>query len=471
MMMNNKYKTLLGNSALFAIGNLGSKLISFLMLPLYTYQMTSGSFGQADLIQTTVSLLLPVVSLSIFDAILRFGMDRSNDRSEIFSNGVLVTLVSSVLVLILGGMAEFLGFKFALYLTIILIMQSIQSLFSQYSKAIGKVQIFAANGILMSLVTAFFNVLLLVVFHLGIRGYLLSIVFANLFSNIYLLFRIKLYNEFSVEKINFQKLKDMLRFSAPLIPNSVAWWITNTISRYFILFFINVKANGIFAVANKIPSLISVLDSIFYQSWQISAVKEYGSENKGQFYSDIFYMYSELLFLGVSGVLFILRPMMSILVSKEFDTAWKYVPFLLLTVVYSGFSGFLGQYYIAAKKTTGVFTTTVVGALLNVIFNFIFIPTLGLMGAGVSSALSFAILWLIRIRDTQKFVRTKFHIKNMIGNHIIIGLQILVMFSLNGSEMYVFNFLFLIISFVLNRKIVLSTIDMIVNLRPKHRIN
>lgn len=467
-MSNNKYKSLLNNSVLFAVGNLGSKLISFLMLPLYTYQLSSSAFGKADLVQTTVSLLLPVVSLSIFDAILRFGMDRDNDNSEIFTNGVMITIISSIIVFILGVTGELIGYSFSMYLTITLILQAIQSLYSQYIKAIGKVQIFAFNGILLSLLTAILNILLLVVMHLGINGYLLSIIIATLLSNVYLFFRVKLYNDFSLNKFNFNKLKEMLRFSVPLIPNSVAWWTTTTISRYFILFFINVTANGIFAVANRVPSLLSVLNSIFFQSWQMSAIQEYDSTDRGKFYSDIFFMYAELLFLGVSGILFILRPMMLILVSTEFRASWKYVPFLLITVLYSSFSGFLGQYYIAAKKTFGVFTTTVIGAVLNIIFNFIFIPTLGLMGAGISSALSFGILWLIRVKDTRKFVKTDLNVINILLNHIIIGLQISIMFTIAGLQMYIINFLLLCVSFFVNRYIVFSLYRACIKIVSRH---
>ena len=415
-----------------------------------------------------MSLLLPVVSLSIFDAILRFGMDRDNDNSEIFTNGVMITIISSIIVFILGVTGELIGYSFSMYLTITLILQAIQSLYSQYIKAIGKVQIFAFNGILLSLLTAILNILLLVVMHLGINGYLLSIIIATLLSNVYLFFRVKLYNDFSLNKFNFNKLKEMLRFSVPLIPNSVAWWTTTTISRYFILFFINVTANGIFAVANRIPSLLSVLNSIFFQSWQMSAIQEYDSTDRGKFYSDIFFMYAELLFLGVSGILFILRPMMLILVSTEFRASWKYVPFLLITVLYSSFSGFLGQYYIAAKKTFGVFTTTVIGAVLNIIFNFIFIPTLGLMGAGISSALSFGILWLIRVKDTRKFVKTDLNVINILLNHIIIGLQISIMFTIAGLQMYIINFLLLCVSFFVNRYIVFSLYRACIKIVSRH---
>ncbi|MCE2197920.1 hypothetical protein GPX82_02235 [Streptococcus thermophilus] len=73
----NKYKKLLSNSLVFTIGNLVSKLLVFLLVPLYTYAMTPQEYGMADLYQTTASILLPLITMNIFDATLRFAMEKS----------------------------------------------------------------------------------------------------------------------------------------------------------------------------------------------------------------------------------------------------------------------------------------------------------------------------------------------------------------------------------------------------------
>lgn len=453
---NSKYQRLAGNSLLFAVGNFGSKMITFIMLPLYTYKLSTGDFGVSDLILTTVSLLLPIVSLSVFDAVLRFTLEKNSNNKIIFSNSFIVSIIGAMLLSLCFPIISLLNINYGYYVILILIAQIFQSLFSQYAKAIDEIRLFAINGIILSFLTAGLNILFLVIFEFGIQGYLLSVLLANILSDVWLWTKLHLKKEIDLSLVKKKEIKVLLSYSLPLIPNSIAWWTTNAISRYFILYFVGTGANGIFAVANKIPSLLSVMNSIFFQAWQLSAIEEFDSEDKSDFYSNIFSLYSEFLFLGASIILLILRPIMSIMVSPEFESAWRYVPFLLLTVVYSSFSGFLGNYYAAAKKTSGVFTTTVIGAIINIIANFIFIPLLGLFGAGISSAISFLLTWIIRQQDTKKYVETKINIKNIVLNHTVIFGQIVALFLLNGFSLYIIEILFMCLSILVNRKVVKS---------------
>lgn len=454
MKQKSKYKKLAGNSLLFAVGNLGSKLISFFMLPLYTLKLSQGDFGISDLIITTVSLLLPIVSLSVFDSVLRFSIEPNSDKKTIFTNSMFISLLGSMILLLCIPVVYLLNIEYGIYIVLILINQLFQMLFSQYAKAIEKIRMFAVNGIIISFLTASLNLLFLVVFNFGIQGYLLSILLANVLSNMWFWAKLKLYQEIDFSRIDKKEMKRLLIYSVPLIPNSIAWWITNTISRYFILYFIGTTANGIFAVANKIPSLLSVLNTIFFQAWQLSAIEEFGSKDSSKFYSKIFSLYSQFLFLGTSVILFILKPMMNIIVSSKFQSSWEFVPFLLLTVVYSSFAGFLGNYYAAAKKTTGVFTTTVVAAFINILGNLIFIPLFGLMGAGISSSFSFLCLWIIRQRDTKKFVETRINFTNIVMNHVLIFFQMIILFTVTGKLMLIIEFLSVLGSLFVNKNVV-----------------
>lgn len=424
-----KYNKLVNNSVIFAIGSLGSKFVSFLMLPLYTYTLSTQDYGVTDLVQTTVSLLLPVLSLSIFDAVLRFIMDRSKRPEVILSCGFFLTVFSTALLVAISGVFHAkLASNHGFFLVVILIIQAFQNLISQYIKAIGHVKLYAVNGIVLTLLTAALNVWFLAGLRLGINGYFSAMILANLISVLYLSLIEKLHRQIKWRYFSWPQLKEMMAYSAPLIPNATAWWTTNTVSRYFILYFIGRAANGLFAVANKIPTILSVLNSIFFQAWQLSAIETYDQKDKDVFYKNIFVVYASCLFLGTSWLLVFLRPLIHLLVAQAYRSAWLYVPFLLMTVVYTSFAGFFGQYYIAAKKTFGVFTTTIVSAGLNLLGNFILIPWLGLNGAGLSSMLSFFVLWLIRYFDTKKFVTNRVDVFNILVNHVLIFTQILCLY-------------------------------------------
>lgn len=418
----NNYKKLINNSIIFAIGNMGSKVITFVMLPLYTYALSTEEYGTVDLLLTTISLLLPIVGLSVFESVLRFAMEKNRDPESVFSNSMYVTLLSSLLLLFTIPFAM----KFENWigiLPILLIIQLFQNLFSQYAKAINKINIFAMNGILLSFFTAGLNIIFLVPFKMGLHGYLLSLVFANIISTVYLSVRLDVPKIYNRKKVNSKDIIDQLRFCIPLIPNSIAWWLTTAVGRYFILIFIGMSANGIFAVSNKIPTLLVVFTSIFAQSWQISAIESYENEDGKEILNNVYNYYFFLLFLSSSFLILFIRPMMKILVSPEFFSSWKYVPFLLLSVIFSSISGFLGSQYIAMKDSVGVFKTTIIGAVLNVILNLVLIPIIGLQGVGVSSFLSFFIVWLIRHNRINKLYNLELNIFKLIVLIFLLVLQ------------------------------------------------
>ncbi|WP_125605049.1 lipopolysaccharide biosynthesis protein [Lapidilactobacillus bayanensis] len=425
---DNKYNKLLKNSAVFAIGNLGSKLIQVLLVPLYTYVLSTKDYGTVDLLTTTVNLLLPIICLSISDGILRFVMDPNEDNKTIYSNALLITCVGALIVLLIVPFFTIFNIKNVFLTALLLVFQSFQSLNQQFARAINKVKIFAFNGILTTLITAVCNILLLVIFRFGINGYLWSMIIASVVSNVFLFVKLRLNRYIVFQTIKLEKIKVLLIFCIPLIPNSLAWWISNASSRYFILLFVGVSANGLFAVANKIPSLLSTLNTIFFQSWQMSSIEEYNSSSKSIFYSTVFRFYSDFLFLGSSIILLFLRPFMRLFVSTSYYNSWKYVPFLLVAIIYSSFATFLGTNYVAAKQTAGAFTTTIVGAILNVVLNFILVKPFGLYGAGLSSAISYLVMWLVRVKDTQRFVVVTTPKQRIIVNQIIIISQILVLF-------------------------------------------
>lgn len=234
----NKYKKLIGNSAIFAVGNLGSKLILIFLVPLYTYYLTAVEYGTIDIITTTSSLLLPIISLSIFDAVLRFVMDKKYPNDVVFTNALIITILGSIIALLFYPIFMYFNVLSGLlgYMYTILIIQAFQTLLTQFIRAIGKIKVYALNGIIMTLVTAVFNIIFLVKYNMGINGYFLSIIIANLISILYLTLYTKILSYIRFDKINKKITVKMLVYCIPLIPNAFMWWTINASNRYFILF-------------------------------------------------------------------------------------------------------------------------------------------------------------------------------------------------------------------------------------------
>lgn len=452
----NNYKKLLGNSVIFAIGNLGSKLISIILVPLYTYYLTTSEYGMVDIVTTTSNMLLPIISCCIYDAVLRFVMDKNQDKDKVITNALLIVMIGLFILILLYPVLVFLGILEGLlkYMIVILALQAFQAIFSQFVRGIGEIKIYALNGIIMTIVTGIMNIILLINFNLGIDGYLLSIIIGNIASIIFLVFAAKIYKHINIQEYNKHLMKNMLVYSVPLIPNAFMWWIINASSRYFILFFVGAGANGLFAVANKIPSLLSILNTIFFQAWQLSAIEEYDSKNKSEFYSEVFNYFSMVMFIGASAIIVVLKYIINFSVSNDYFTAWKFVPFLLLGVIFSSFSGFLGTNYIAAKQTAGVFRTSVIGGAVNVLSNIIFVPLIGTNGAGVSTMISFFVIWTLRVYDTKRFINMKLDIKNIFMNLFIISIQIgILYFEIDIFSEFIIEFLLFLVLLLINKNL------------------
>lgn len=427
----NSYKKLLNNSFIFAVGNLGSKIVSFFLVPLYTYYLSSSEYGTVDLTITTVNMLLPVVSVSVFEAILRFIMDKDHDSEKTLSNSLAISLAGFFVISLSYPILRYfnvLGTDL-IFFYMILFVQIIGSIFANYARAIGKVKIFAVNGILLTFSTGVLNILFLAYYNLGIVGYYWALILAYGISAMYLVISTKAYKDIRFSHIDASIVKKILVFSVPMVPSTIMWWLINASSRYFIRAFVGVSANGLFAVASRIPSLLNIVNQVFNQAWQLSAVEEYNKNNKNDFYSNVFNTLSSLMLIASSFILIILKPLFEFLFSAEYFESWRIVPFLLLGAVFSSFSAFFGTTYFVAKQTKAMFKTSVYGGVLSFILNAAFIPTLGTIGAGISSMFSFLLMFLIRYFDTKKYIEIKINWFSLLANMIIISVQTGILFT------------------------------------------
>lgn len=315
----NRYKKLVSNSIIFTIGNFGSKIISFILVPLYTFYLSTSEFGTADLVMTTATMLLPLVSLSISQAVLRFAMDDSEPVDQVLTNALIVLLkglfVSSLILVIL--LFFNLPTNILVYTFATLGINAIQNVLAEYTRAIGKVKNYAVNGIVQTLVLGLSNIILIVKFNYGIDGYLVSILISSMISILYLSLRIRVWEHINYSHFDKTLTKRMLKFSIPLIPNNFMWWLINASNRYFIIFYRGVAENGLFSVANKVPSCCSSLQQFsanpgsFQQLMNINQVTGQNSTQKFTGFTSLPYWLGVRSCLLLSSLLcsnFLLRP-------------------------------------------------------------------------------------------------------------------------------------------------------------------
>ncbi len=418
-----KYKRLASNTLIFAIGTFSSKLLSFFLTRLYTEVLDKAQYGVTDLIQQSGNLLLPLVTLGITNAVVRFGLDNGVRKQDVFTTGVLSLLGGMVLLLAISpllGMIELLSEHIWL-LCLFVFMSSLRSLCAQFVRAQSRVKLFAIDGILSTATTIIFNLLYLVVFRWGVFGYIFSIVCSDALSVVFLFVVAKLHRYIRPRGLDVSQSKAMLLYSIPLIPNTVLWWITNVSDRYIVAAVCGEAANGMYAAAYKIPSLIMLASGIFMDAWQISAFTE--KEERDRFYSKVMSTYSSLLFVMASGVILCTRFVPHLLFAENYYEAWRYIPLLVVAMVFTCMVNFLGSIYMLEKKSARSLITAAISAAINVVLNIWWIPLFGVNGAAAATLVCYLVVFFVRLWDTRKYIRIHWNFVRLLLCTVILLVQ------------------------------------------------
>ena len=423
----NKYKKLLSDTLSITVGNFASKIIVFLMMPFYTMALNTSEYGITDLIYTTTNLLYPIFTLLMSEAVLRFALDKCCDKKHVFSTALKCHGVGFLLLILLSPLLRFLpqiyelrGVFLLYYFFIVL-----QIIVSQFAKSLSTKH-YAISGFLNTLVVVILNILFLKVFNLGVMGYLFAYIIGAAISTIYLALFLKLHRYISfrapVEKGLF---KQMTRYSVPMIPNSMCWWLNNSLDRYVLLAFYNVSIVGIYSAANKIPSLMTVFSSIFINAWQLSAIDDFGSEESKNFFGEIYRKYSSLIILLSSVIIFATKIISSILLNKRYWAAADFAQILVFAFIFQAMSAFLGTVFTSSKKTNTLFVSTLSGGLINLLLNIILIPYFSYYGAAIATAISYIIVWIIRYVKSMKIIKFKTNLKRDLLSYLLIMVEII----------------------------------------------
>ena len=405
--MNQRSKYLFKNVGVLTLSNIPSKILIFLLVPLYTSVLSTAEYGTYDLVVSTVSLLYPILTANIVDAVMRFLMDKDYSRKTIATIGIRIILIGIFIVgfaLIILNKWRLIESIYGLEIYIFLYYTTyvLNQFFIQFSKGVEHVTDMAIAGILGTLATVGANVLFLLVFKWGLKGFFVANILAQAIPILYYFFRLKFWEFLEYKKIDSTIRKDMLKYCVPLILATLGWWVNSASDKYVVTFFCGVAANGILSVAYKIPSIINTLQSIFIQAWQISAIKEYKEQDVARFYGQTFLSLNLFMAVACAVLILLSKPLAYLFYANEFYSAWQYVPFLMISSVFNSASGFLGPILAARKDSKAMAMSAVYGASINIVLNIILIYCMGVQGATIATAIASFTIYYVRkkaVRD------------------------------------------------------------------------
>lgn len=398
------------NVLLMTIGSIGTKVLAFLLVPLYTSVLSTQDYGVSDLIVTTISLLMPLFTATISESMLRFALEDNYDKKQIFTIGIIVNLIGFALLLCFSPLIFFVELLRPYYICFLVyyLVNSLYVSLSSYTRGIGKVTLFTVSGVCQTIALLVSNIIGLVVLHRGIEGYLFSYIFSNLFAIAVLIFGGKEFQYWiSPKKIDKSMVKTMLRYSVPMIPNSISWWVSNSSDKYILTAICGATVNGIYSVAYKIPTILSVFYNIILSAWRLSAVEDFGSEETSAFYSSVYRKMEGGLVLVSAGIILFNKLLSRLLYAKDFYSARFFVPVLVIAFLLHGLGEFYGSIYTSARQTGVLFYSSLTGAICNIILNIILIPQFGGLGAAIATLLSYGIILIFRAVHSRKIMKMK----------------------------------------------------------------
>ena len=420
-----KYKKLSKNTVIFAAANIGAKIINFLLVPLYTNVLSRAQYGTAELVLNCTNIIIPIASLSISDALLRFGLDKEIDENVVLKNSAIVLFFGSIICMAMTPIYSLysgIG-TWALWFSVLCVSQMIRNTLTLFAKTLQRNKLFAVDTVIYTFVLGISNIILLAILNAGVRGYFLSYILANLFSIVFLGVKEKVVYRIIISKYEKKVFSDMLKFCIPMIANALSWWIIHFSDRVMLEQMMTVEEVGLYSAAAKIPNIVSTFLAVFTQAWTISSVLEYDDERDEKFYSNVFSFYLFSLSTMCSAFLLIVKPFMQVYVGANFTASWIYVPLLIAATVFGAIATFVGPIYSAAKKNVAATLTTVFGGCVNLVFNFFLIKRYGIIGAVIATLIASMTMGIVRLYDSRRFFRFKINQRKLWVILIVIIIQ------------------------------------------------
>lgn len=410
-----KNKELIKNTIIILLGKFCTQFLSFFLLPLYTSILSANEYGIYDLIVTYVALFVPVISLQMEMAIFRELIDvRSNceKTSKIISSGIYSVVLQFIICLIGYYLISiFINIPYKNYIILNILAVMVSSVFMQIARGLGKNVEYSISSVIAGVSTILLNILFLVVLKFNVDGMIISAILSNIFAAIYIFISCKLYKKIKYSSVSKQTIHKLLKYSLPLVPNGLIWWIINVSDRTIISIFLGTGANGIYAVSNKFSSILMQIFNIFNLSWTESASLHINDEDKNEFFSGVFNKTLKYSLVVCLLIIVALPFLFNILISQSYSEAYIYIPILLVGMIFNIIVSFLGSIYVAKKLTKEVAKTSFGAGVLNILINVFLVKYIGIFAAAISTVLAFLIMSIFRIVDVQKYVKLKINFK------------------------------------------------------------
>ena len=397
--IDNSTKKLLGGSAVYFVGNALTQLISLLLMRFVTGNVTPEEYGFFNLVTTVSNLVIPIVTLQISDAVFKFVLkSETEDEKRSYISVCLVVSVISVCIIFASvfALSCFLSIPHTLLVALYVSSYALIGVYQKITRCLNKNKVFVTGNLLKTVIFLSLEIALISALDMGIEALLWAHIISLAFALIYTEIRIRALKYFSFTALNRRVFAQMMRFSIPLIPNAIFWWLTSSVNSVIVSARLGMDVNGIYAVSAKFTGVLVMVTSVLNMSWQDTAIADYGNKDFGAFLTKTFNMYVKLIFSAIAVLLPFIALILPYMIDPTYYDAIPYTPFLMMASGTSAMSGFVAQIFTGKGQTKTLLTTSIFGMIANVTVVFLFVGNLGLWAAVLGSLAADVVLFTSR---------------------------------------------------------------------------
>lgn len=394
------------NTFIITIGKVCTQLVSFLLLPLYTALLTAEDYGIVDLLNTLVSLLLPIVTLQVDQALFRELIEaRKNEeqKAKIISTGTITVVLQCFIYLVLFAcISPLVHNEYKFFLASNVLMNAFVMMLLQISRGLGDNKRYAVASFLSASLTIVFNVLFLVAAGLGARGMLLATFTAQFLASVYLFISLKLYRYIRISEYRKTIIRKLWQYSIPLIPNAISWWIIDASDRVIATGFLGVDQNGILAASLKFALLLTGLNYITTLSWTESIATSIDDEDIQDYFNRMMNVILGIFISLSIGMIACVPFAFPMLINAQYSSGYGLVPISVMATLFNVVVGLISVVYVAKKNTKAIARTSFFAAVINIATHLALIKFIGLYAAVTSSFIAFFTMSVYRYIDIRK---------------------------------------------------------------------
>lgn len=449
----NREKKLIKNTIILTIGTICTKGILFLMTPFFTRWLSQEDYGTFDLISTYIALLIPLTSLEIGHAAFRLLMNDEKNEEKVITSSLFITLLScliAIIIIVIAGIIYKPINNCFLELLVLAISQIIFTVMSMIVRGLKKTSKYAISNIIFCFFMILFVTIFVRICNLALKGIILGYGLGYFIANLYLFYQLKNIKWKKIKNIKRNTITEMLKFSIPLIPCDISWWIMNVSDRTIISIFLGSKSNAIISVAHKIPNICQNFFNVFHLSWQENAIETLNDDDKDEYYTKIM---NNMLQIIISISILILSCNFLIfkyLFTKNYYSGYYQVPIMIISIVISMLAQFFGSIYIATMNSKKSGYTTIISAVVNIIIHLVLIKYIDLYASSISTLISYFLLLLIRYIDVNKTMKINFNKKSIYLFILLIYISISA--YINSNLLNIINLVLAFIIFIQTNK-------------------